>query len=74
MAEVIELSRKQRVVLRLIRKFREDWLRSPSVEIIAVRLGVDESTVREHLYAAYRKNWLVSPTPDGMTEKTPIPR
>jgi DNA-binding IclR family transcriptional regulator len=59
---VIELPTRQRRVLEVIQAYHEATGGQPCPStVIARRLRVDVSTIRDHLAALHRKGWLRAP-------------
>jgi len=64
---VQDLSRQQRAVVRLIWRILDVAGEAPSTRLLGRRLGMDHTTIQDHLDAAYKKGWLRSPVPDAVT-------
>ena len=71
---VAPLTARQRELLRVIVQYREAMQQlsvdtedqSPSVRLLARRLGVHSSTIEGHLRALFVRGWLSAPSPSGL--------
>ncbi len=63
---VVPMTVKQREVLWLIVRYLDVTGETPPVAVLARKLGLNPSTVREHLTALHHKGWLSEPTPGGL--------
>lgn len=69
-----QLTDRQRAVLSAIRHYCRETGEVPTISYLARRLGLDRSTVREHLEALHRKGFLRAPAPGPVSsEPLPIP-
>jgi DNA-binding MarR family transcriptional regulator len=63
MRQLGALTERQHAVLVVIVRFHEATGEIPSLSYLARRLGLDRTTVRDHVEALHRKGWLRAPVP-----------